>query len=222
MKFATGESMSPDKNICTVDGVYFDFGGVLAEEGFRGGLKAIAEEHGLDPKAFFDLAVETIHHDGYLTGDNDETSFWRRLRLETGIQRTDEDLRREILSRFILREPMLAVVDGLKLAGVVTGILSDQTNWLEELDEKYGFMRHFDVVINSYRFGKSKYDGSIFEDAARDMGLPVERILFIDDTKQHVERAEARGMRVLHYDFPGFDEFLAALREFCPDLEVGQ
>lgn len=214
--------MSFEKNICTVDGVYFDFGGVLAEEGFRKGLKAIAEKQGIDPKKFFDLAVETIHHGGYLTGDNDETSFWRRLRLETGIQRTDEDLRQEILSRFIVRDRMLAVVDELKLAGIVTGILSDQTNWLEELDEKYGFMRHFDVVINSYRFGKSKYDGTIFEDAARDMGLPIERILFIDDTGQHVERARARGMRALHYDFNGFEEFLAALEEFCPGLETGK
>ena len=33
--------------------VIFDFGGVLAEEGFREGLLAIARENGLDPDAFF-------------------------------------------------------------------------------------------------------------------------------------------------------------------------
>jgi FMN phosphatase YigB (HAD superfamily) len=78
------------------------------------------------------------------------------------------------------------------------------------------------VVINSYHFGKSKYDATIFDDAARDMGLSASRILFIDDTKQHVDRADARGMKTIHFNYKGPDEFMSALKEFCPDLEVGK
>ncbi|MDD2390781.1 MAG: hypothetical protein PHP23_13735 [Desulfobacterales bacterium] len=43
--------------------VLFNFGGVLAEEGFKAGLSAIAEIHQLNPSALiragFDIAYET-------------------------------------------------------------------------------------------------------------------------------------------------------------------
>lgn len=212
--------MDTESGACKVRGVYFDFGGVIAEEGFRDGLKAIAEKHAKAPQRFFDTAVEIIKDTGHLTGETDETSFWRALRFETGIHDTDENMRGEILSRFKVRDWVIAIADALKLAGLTTGILSDQTNWLDELDEKYGFMQHFDVVINSYHYGKSKYDGTIFTDAARDMGLPAPEILFIDDTGHHVERAAARGMKTIHFDFSGPGAFLNALKKFCPGLEV--
>ena len=214
--------MDSDNNPCSVSGVFFDFGGVIAEEGFRGGLKAIAEKHGKKPGDFFETAVKLIKETGYLTGETDETSFWRTLRFETGVQDTDRSMRGEILLRFIVRDWMIATVDALKMAGLATGILSDQTNWLDELDEKSGFMQHFDVVINSYHFGKSKYDGSIFDDASHAMGLSRPNVLFIDDTKQHVERADARGLKTIHFTYKGPDEFLSALKEFCPNLEVSK
>lgn len=212
----------PDNNPCTVQGVFFDFGGVIAEEGFRRGLKAIAEKHDQKAEEFFDTAVRLIKESGYLTGETDETSFWRKMRFETGVRETDEFMREQILSRFIVRDWMIATADAMNFAGLSLGILSDQTNWLDELDEKNGFMNHFDVVINSYHFGKSKYDGTIFDDAAHAMGLHKADILFIDDTMQHVERARSRGMQAMHFAFDGPDAFFKALKDFCPDLEVNR
>src|SRR5512147_1080947 len=81
--------------------VIFDFGGVLAEEGFREGLLAIARKYGLDPEAFFVDVDSLIENTGYLTGTADETSFWNAVRAATGIDGDDGALRREILSRFI-------------------------------------------------------------------------------------------------------------------------
>lgn len=212
--------MNTDNAACKVKGVYFDFGGVIAEEGYRKGLKAIAEKNGVDPDDFFEKAHEIMKESGYLVGREDETAFWRRLHFELGIQGTNEELRNEILSRFKVRGWVIAIADAVKFAGLATGILSDQTNWLDELDEKYGFMRHFDVVINSYHFGKSKLDGTIFRDAAEDMGLAPGEILFIDDDKGHLSRAAARGVNTLHFDFDGPDGFIKALKDFCPGLEV--
>lgn len=214
--------MQASDNACTVKGVLFDFGGVMAEEGFRKGLAAIAEKNGKDVQEFFDTAVDLIKDTGYLTGDNEENTFWRKLRLATGVQDTSEFMREEILSRFVVRDWMIATVDALKLAGLSIGMLSDQTNWLDELDQKNGFMRHFDVIINSYHFGKSKYDASIFPAAARDLGLEPADILFIDDTKQHIDRAKAQGMQTLHFTFDGPEAFFNALKQFCPNIEVNQ
>ena len=41
-----------------IKAVLFDFGGVLAEEGFRQGLMAIAGQYDLDPQAFFTLPLK--------------------------------------------------------------------------------------------------------------------------------------------------------------------
>jgi len=38
--------------VCTVDVILIDFGGVLAEEGFREGLRAIAKNHLVDKTSF--------------------------------------------------------------------------------------------------------------------------------------------------------------------------
>jgi len=205
---------------CQIKGVLLDFGGVMAEEGFRNGLAAIAGKNGKDAGEFFDTAVDLMKGSGYLTGDNDENTFWRKLRLATGIQDTDEFMRGEILSRFVVRDWMLVIVDALKLSGMSIGMLSDQTNWLDELEQKNGFMRHFDMVMNSFHVGRSKYDARVFDDAAANMELAPGEILFVDDTLQHVERARTRGLKALHYTFDGPAALVAALQQYCPDFEV--
>ena len=51
-------------NPCTVDVIWFDFGGVLAEEGFREGLRAIAEGNGLEPEAFIETGFDLVYEGG--------------------------------------------------------------------------------------------------------------------------------------------------------------
>ena len=79
--------------------VLFDFGGVIAEEGFREGLYAIAERFGLDRKLFFQLANEAVYNSGYVTGTGTEKDFWNMVRNHSGIVADDKDLRQEILSK---------------------------------------------------------------------------------------------------------------------------
>ena len=51
-----------------IKAVIFDFGGVIAEEGFREGLMAIAKKKNLDEQSFYRTAVEIIFKTGYVTG----------------------------------------------------------------------------------------------------------------------------------------------------------
>jgi putative hydrolase of the HAD superfamily len=52
----------------TISIVLFDFGGVIAEEGFKAGLAAIARANGLDAPSFIQKAFEAIHSSGYVFG----------------------------------------------------------------------------------------------------------------------------------------------------------
>ncbi len=146
--------------------ILFDYGGVLAEEGFREGLMAIACANGLLPQGFFEMATATVYESGYVVGTADEHSYWDLLRQRSGIEQSDAELRKEILDRFILRSWMLEIVCGLRRRGYFVGILSDQTQWLDELDARDHFFAEFNVVFNSYHLGRGKKDPQVFDEVA--------------------------------------------------------
>jgi putative hydrolase of the HAD superfamily len=200
--------------------VLFDFGGVLAEEGFAAGLRAIAVSRGLEPEKFFRQAERIIYDCGYVTGRNSEAGFWARVREECGISGSDSELTGEIQRRFILRPGMLAQVRGLQARGIRTGILSDQTDWLEQLDRRDHFLAAFDPVLNSYHLGRSKRQPETFREAVRLLGVAPGLILFVDDNPGHIGRAAALGLQVHHFlDETGFAADLRQRGLASPGLE---
>jgi putative hydrolase of the HAD superfamily len=202
----------------TIDMVVFDFGGVLAEIGFEEGLRVVAMRHGLDERAFYNLAYDLIYSTGYLTGRIGEHAFWQTIREKTGIEDGDTILRNEVLSRFVLRPWMFDIVKKLKANGIGTAILSDQTNWLDELNEQHDFFKYFDVVFNSHNLGKSKMDPSHFSDIIKRLNCAPERLLFVDDTEEHCVTAHSMGMKAIHFiDRPSF---LEAIVRFWPLLQL--
>jgi len=191
--------------------VLFDFGGVIAEEGFWQGIRTIGQCNGLDPDAFFRRVDELIYETGYLVGKADEASFWNEVRKITGIAGTDAELRKEILTRFVLRPEMISSVDLLRSKGFIVAMLSDQTNWLEEIDMASGIFRHFDRIFNSYRIHKSKRDESVFRNVCMDLDVKTEETLFIDDNSDHIKRAREQGLHTIH--FVGVNEYLRQIRK---------
>jgi putative hydrolase of the HAD superfamily len=192
--------------------VLFDFGGVIAEEGFYRGLLAIAEESGLQPDAFFRIAEDLIHRTRYVTGRSTEAAYWAALREKTGITRTDAHLREQILSRFVVRPEMLSLADRLRASGRNANILSDQTDWLDELDRRSPFSSHFDRVYNSYHLHKSKRDEEIFTDVCSGLGIQPPEALFVDDNAGNIARAARRGLLTIQFtDMPQFMRTLASV-----------
>jgi putative hydrolase of the HAD superfamily len=135
------------------------------------------------------------------------------------VKGSDEELKRIILDRFIVRDWMIDLVNKLKEESIRVAILSDQTNWLDELDERLHFSGLFERVFNSYHLGKSKHDPSIFTDVTAALGLETCRTLFIDDTIGHVERARSCGMHAIHYQ--GRGQFLKEMGMYFPLIVPG-
>jgi putative hydrolase of the HAD superfamily len=175
--------------------VLFDYGGVLAEEGFTAGLQAIGVANGLEPELFFHQATEIIYACGYVIGKGTAADFWHLVRRELAIQGSDDELSNEILSRFILRQGMLNKVRAIKRQGIRTAILSDQTNWLDLLDRRDNFLVEFDPVINSYYLGRTKRDPATFNKALRILAARPEQVLFVDDNQGHIDRAAKLGLQ---------------------------
>jgi len=193
-----------------------DYGGVLAEEGFREGLTAIAEKAGRDPKIFVPQAYEMAWTTGFVLGRCDEAAFWRAFREATGIAGTDAALTEIVLSHFVLRPFLLHLIDEARERGIRAAILSDQCEWLDRLDARDGIYAHFDAVFNSFRYGITKRDPAFFELALDALGARPETTLFVDDAPRNVALAASLGLRTILYRDTA--SFLSDWASACPAL----
>lgn len=195
-----------------IKAVLFDFGGVLAEEGFHDGLVELAIEQGLDGRQLVEQGMQAVYDSGFVLGKGTAAGFWALLRERSGLQGEDALLSERILRGFIIRPWMMALVERLRQQGYRVGILSDQTHWLDELDARSPFKQAFDRVYNSYYLGKGKRDASLFRDVCADLALPAEAVLFVDDNAGNVTRARVMGLQAIEYrDRPTFEAALEAI-----------
>ena len=201
---------------CGLDAVLFDFGGVLAEEGFRDGLTAIAAAAGRDPGEVVPVAYEMAWSTGFVVGGCDEAGFWRAFREATGIAGDDSALTETVFAHFRPRPFMFAVADAARRLGLVTAILSDQTEWLARLDARLDVFSHFDAVFNSWDHGVTKRDAAFFELALASLGVRPGAALFVDDAPRNVELAASLGLSTILYR--DRESFFAELAALCPPL----
>lgn len=199
---------------CAVRTVLMDYGGVLAEEGFREGLTAIAEKFGRDPETFAVKTYDMAWTTGFVVGRCDEAAFWRAFREATGITGSDAELTDMVLSRFVLRPFLLRLIDQVRERGIRTAILSDQCEWLDRLDARDGIFAHFDAVFNSYRYGVTKRDPAFFKLALEALGATPETTLFVDDAPRNVTMAASLGLRTILYRDTA--SFLSEWGSACP------
>lgn len=183
-----------------IESVFFDFGGVIAEEGWVNGLHDIAEAHKFKPDKFFDDACEVLWTTGYMYGRATEEEFWSGLSEIYDFKMSVDDMRQKIFDRFVIRRPVLELIEKIRLSGKYRlAILSDQTNWLDEFNSVYGFFGCFDRVYNSYHLGKGKKDQSVFPEVCADFGAEPSAVLFVDDNAGHIQRAQDEGLQVYHF-----------------------
>lgn len=201
-----------------IQAVLFDYGGVLAEEGFSNTLETLAKEQNLAVENMTAEGMQAVYDTGFVLGRGNESDFWMHLRERTGLRGDDSYLRARVLDGFVIRSWMLELVERLKAKGYVSGILSDQTDWLDRLDARDHFYKYFDRIYNSYYLGKGKRDPSHFSDVAADLGLHPSAILFIDDSKKNVATAVATGMQAIQYI--DRESFMEALKDALGIKEI--
>ena len=199
MSHSTQTSLPPS-SICWI---LFDFGGVLAEEGFHNVLAELSERYGRPRDELPQMAMDAVYDSGYVTGHAGEEAFWGLLRSRFPFNEPAAEISAEILRRFTLRKPMLRLVDALRSFGYKTAILSDQTDWLEQIDRRDHVFHHFDHIFNSYYLGKGKRDPTLFDEVIATLTIKPSEAIFIDDNPENVRRAQSRGLHGVRYGNTG-------------------
>ena len=69
---------------------------------------------------------------------------------------------------------------------------------IQNSSELHGFYDYFEKVYFSHHLGLRKPDREIFETVLADMGVQSREVVYIDDSKQHTESAQALGIKSLY------------------------
>lgn len=199
---------------CPYTTLLLDYGGVIAEEGFLQGVRRLAVGRGLAPETLWETGMSAIWDSGYVTGQGTEDAFWALFKARSGLEGDENRWREDILQGFVVRPWVLGLADRLRSLGLQAAVLSDQTDWLDRLDARQHFSRHFDRVFNSYRCGVTKRDLAFFQLALRELRAEPTGTLFVDDNPDNVRRAASLGITAIWYQ--SREGLEAALETACP------
>jgi putative hydrolase of the HAD superfamily len=117
---------------------------------------------------------------------------------------------RDMDGRRVPRKDVKKVVRELDKRGYTLGIIANMITETEipEWLEADGLARYFKTVVLSSRFGRRKPDPRIFEEAARQAGLPPAKIAYVGDHPERDvvgARKAGYGLTVLLVDPGSFD-----------------
>lgn len=179
--------------------VIFDFDGVIAEQGFRCALVAATGSSEVDMPDLRREGMIALLKSGYVTGTGSEAAFARIFSQRTGRHLDVDRLRDVIVNRSVVRPWMLALSEGLQGAGFTTAVLTDHTDWLDDIERRSPFQHAFGHVFNSYSLGECKAQADVFATVVGRLGVPGQAAIFIDDNPANVARARSKGLAGIVY-----------------------
>jgi epoxide hydrolase-like predicted phosphatase len=207
-----------------IDAVLFDYGGVLTgpvKHSIAGWLAADA----IEPEWFSRTLRAWLSQDpedgtpiqrletGDLTVADFEVLLAAELRTTDGRAVVPDGILGRLFAGMRPDPAMFALADELRATGLKVGLLSN--SW----GNTYPRARIdalLDPVVISGEVGLRKPHAAIYELALDRLGLPADRVLFIDDAEPNVLGARTVGLQaLLHVDHPSTR---AALAELVPNL----
>lgn len=148
-------------------------------------------------------------------GEIGETDYYASLRRSLGIDLTDAQFAEGWGSIFTTPiEPTasaLRSVRGVPLYAFSNSNAAHHRVWSAKFRDA---MAPFRKVFVSCELGARKPEREAFAKIAREIGVPLERILFFDDTEANVAGARAAGLQAVHVRTP--QDVLDALRPWLP------
>ncbi|MEW2087449.1 HAD family phosphatase [Streptomyces sp. NPDC005283] len=136
----------------------------------------------------------------YDRGDVTGPAYWKGVCAALGIpfdaRLTDDLIAADLASWSEVDQRSVDLLRTLAGRGITCGLLS---NIPEELAVRYEtsqpWLEHFSVVGFSCRIGSAKPEPAAYQWCVRELGLPPEEILFVDDRAENVRAAQELGLQ---------------------------
>ncbi|MBW3015071.1 HAD family phosphatase [Candidatus Woesearchaeota archaeon] len=177
--------------------IAFDFGGVFFHYDFHILMDSLSKELGIFKENLIP-AYDSKELDNFTTGKCTEYEFWNSLLKKLNKQHDIGKLHDIVIDHFKPNPDMLQLVQRIRQKFKVA-LLTNQTTWLDELNEKYDFYKEFDYLIISKDEGVQKPDKRIFEILFERSGLSPDEILFIDNHPDYEKLVIGLGMKFIRF-----------------------
>jgi putative hydrolase of the HAD superfamily len=198
----------------SIRGLIFDFGGVINDMRWDVALQ-LEEEHGLQRGAIARSLYDNDHWRAVETGGGD-VELWRAAAhraLEEAAGRSLPPLHDRWQDSWRPIKENIELIAALRPPYRI-GVLSNAAADLEErIQNGMGIHHLFDDVVCSAVVGMAKPDAAIYRLAAERLGLPVERCLFVDDSRRNITAARELGMTAVQYRVHHGDDLAGLLAE---------
>jgi len=204
--------------------IAFDYGGVLARKIDDSCLAHMAGAAGADTDRF--TAALWKHRGAFDDGEYDAASYWQKVREDAGGRPPGGESPEELTGILmdldavgwtIINPAMVRWMNTLRGAGYRRFLLSNMA--VETFDmilKDSPLLKYFERVILSGWLHINKPDVRIFQEAARQMEVEPDQILFIDDLPHNVEGARKAGFHAL--PFTGAADLAEVLEKDYPDI----
>ncbi len=187
----------------SVDAIIFDFGGVLIDVDYQRVVDAFAGIGWMNFDHHYTKARQSGLFDKLEVGAIKPPAFREALR-EISLMPWDDAVINKAWNSIIIGMPAVRVKLLRKIKEHIPVFLLSNTNQIHEyhftalLIEQYGINplpEMFNGVYLSHRIGVRKPDAAAFELVIKENGLDAARTLFIDDSRQHIDGAQAVGLK---------------------------
>jgi putative hydrolase of the HAD superfamily len=180
-----------------LQGVIFDYGGVLVEYQPAADLRRLEALAGMEAGPF--EAIYWKHRVAYDTDEIDGPAYWERVGSESGRRYTADQIKALIdadtKSWTHQNAVMVRWVKALQAAGIATAVLSNMGVELRAHVEQLDWMKAFPVRVYSCDLKVKKPNKVIYERCLEELRIAPGRALFLDDRVENVEGARALGLR---------------------------
>lgn len=182
-----------------IQGVIFDWGGVLCEDPSGGFVQYCATKLRLDPSSLAPIIAR--HLPAFMRG-LPEQDFWKHISVDMGLVPPQEPLWREALAA--VYQPVEATIQmarTLSQHGIRIGLLTNTEPPSQEFHLSLGY-DFFDGRVFSCSEGLSKPDPEIYRLIAHRIGLAPEQCLMVDDRAENIKGAMHAGMSGHQFSTP--------------------
>jgi HAD superfamily hydrolase (TIGR01509 family) len=180
----------------SVEALLFDLGGVVVEIDFGRAIAAWARAAGVRPEQLASRFTQDAAYERHERGEIDGAQYFESLRQSLGLALTDAQLT-DGWNAIYVRE-----VPGIRtLLQSVTGRIpvyaftnSNPTHQAYFRPRYAEVLQPFRKIFDSCEMGLRKPEAPAFRAISQEIGVPLDRILFFDDTAVNVDAAAAIGM----------------------------
>lgn len=200
--------------VSAVDALLFDLGGVVMSIDWDRAFSRWAADSGRPVDVVRGRYRFDAPYERHERGEIGEREYFASLRSSLGIDLSDAQLAsgwNAIFTGEITETvALLRGIQGrLPLYAFSNTNAAHQRVWSKQFENALGV---FDRVFVSCEMGARKPEREAFEMISRAISVPLERILFFDDTPANVEGASAAGLQAVHVETP--QDVAQALRRF--------